>query len=230
MSPYGKVQYFVGDFDPETCRFQMHTRGLVDYGSDFYAPNTMQVPDGRRVVWGWVRGFHGGHGWNGCLSLPRLLSLSRDGQLQQTPAPQLSKLRGDSVKWRNVRLEGGGKTLSLPKANTLEVRADIDLQTAHGIVFGFKSGNNDAQPVELSFDGSELKILNARAPLSLEGERKLSLRIFIDRSVVEVFANDTACLTKIISPLDSNSTLEIRTQGGSATARLLQAWPMKSIW
>src|SRR6266404_4067882 len=115
MSPYGRAQYFVGDFDAETCRFQMHTRGLVDCGSDFYAPNTMQVPDGRRIVWGWVRGFSGGHGWNGCLSLPRLLSLSRNGEVRQTPAPQLSKLRGKAVEWRNIRLESAGKTLTLQK-------------------------------------------------------------------------------------------------------------------
>jgi len=231
MSPYGKVQYFIGDFNAETCRFQSHTRGLVDFGSDFYAPNTMQVPDGRRIVWGWVRGFHGRHGWNGCLSVPRLLSLSREGNLRQEPAAQLSKLRGEAVKWRNLRLEGVGKTLTLPKTNTFEVQADIDLKTASGIVLGFKSGGNDARPVEVSFDGSELKMMDVKAALSLaKGERKLSLRIFIDRSVLEVFANETVCVTKIILPLDANATLEIRPQGGPATGTLIQAWPMKSIW
>src|SRR5439155_3203781 len=83
VSPYGKVQYFVGDFDAETCRFQTRTRGLLDYGSNFYAPNTMLVPDGRRLVWGWVNDFPGGRGWNGCLSLPRQLSFSREAELRQ---------------------------------------------------------------------------------------------------------------------------------------------------
>ena len=40
-------------------------------------------------------------------------------------------------------------------------------------------------------------------------ERNLSLRIFIDPSVLEVFANETLCATKVISPLDANATLEI---------------------
>lgn len=44
VSPYGKVNYFVGDFDPATCRFQATTRGLVDFGPNFYAPNTMHSP------------------------------------------------------------------------------------------------------------------------------------------------------------------------------------------
>jgi len=230
VSPYGKVQYFVGDFDAKSCRFQARTRGLLDCGPNFYAPNTMQVPDGRRLVWGWLNGFPGGNGWNGCLSLPRLLSLSRDGQLRQSPAPQLGKLRGEAIEWRNIRLENDGKTLMLPKTNTLEVRADIELKTAESVVLGIKSGADDARPVVITFNGSELRMMDVEASLSSsKGERRLSLRIFIDRSVLEIFANETVCATRIISPLDARATLEIRAQGGAANARL-QAWPMKTIW
>jgi beta-fructofuranosidase len=231
VSPYGKVQYFIGDFDAGTCRFQAGMRGVLDCGPNFYAPNTMQVPDGRRLVWGWVSGFPGGHGWNGCLSVPRLLSLSRDGQLQQQPAPQLSKLRGKEVEWRNIRLENDGQTLTLPKTNTLEIRADIDLQTAQSLALEFKGGTDNARPVVLNFSGSEFKMMDAEAPLSLgEAGRKLNLRIFIDRSVLEVFVNETVCATKIIAPLDASATLKIRAQGGAANAKLVQAWPVKSIW
>ena len=115
VSPYGKVQYFVGDFDADTCRFQARAHGVLDYGPNFYAPNTMQVPDGRRLVWGWVTGFPGGHGWNGCLYLPRLLSPSHDGELRQSPAPQLDKLRGPAVEWRKIALDIAGKSRPLPK-------------------------------------------------------------------------------------------------------------------
>lgn len=230
VSPYGKVQYFVGDFDAETCRFHARTRGLLDCGPNFYAPNTLQVPDGRRLVWGWVNGFPGGHGWNGCLSLPRLLSLSRDGQLRQSPAPQLSKLRGAAVGWRNIRLENGSETLILPKTNDLEIRADIDLKKSEGFELRIKSKNDDARPLVISSSGSELKMMDAESSLSFaKGRRKLSLRIFIDRSVLEVFANETVAATKIISPLDADSTLEIRAQGGVLNAEV-QAWPMKTIW
>jgi len=231
VSPYGQVQYFIGDFDAETCRFQAHARGLLDYGPSFYAPNTMQVPDGRRLVWGWVNGFPGGRGWNGCLSLPRQLSLSRDGELRQEPAPQLSKLRGKRVEWKNIRLANGGETLSLPKTNALEIRAEIDMQTAKSIELGIKSGAKGAVPIVMHSNGAELQVLDARAPLSLAGgRRKLTLRIFIDRSVLEVFANETVCITKIISPLDANATMEIRAEDGTATAKRVQVWPMETIW
>lgn len=231
VSPYGKVQYFVGDFDATTCRFTARSHGLADYGSSFYAPNTMLVPDGRRLVWGWVNGFPRGHGWNGCLSLPRQLSLARDGQLHQVPAPQLAKLRGKPVKWRNVRLQADGKTFQLPPTNTLEIQTDLILQTAKNVTLEIKSGAADAKPLVVTFDDAQLTVLDAKAPLPVSGEeKKLSLRIFIDRSVLEVFANETVCVTKTIPPLAAGASLAIRAQGGQAEAKLIEAWPLKSIW
>jgi beta-fructofuranosidase len=231
VSPYGHVQYFIGDFDAATCRFTARARGLLDYGSSFYAPNTMQVPDGRRLVWGWLQGFPGGHGWNGCLSLPRQLSLTRHGELRQEPAPQLSKLRGKKVAWQNIHLENGGETLSLPKTNTLEIRAEIDLSTATNVELVIQGRGAAEPPLLVQFNGAELQVMDAMAPLSLaNGGRKLSLRIFVDRSVLEVFANETVCVTKIIAPLGDDATLKISAEGGPATAQQVQAWPMKSIW
>jgi beta-fructofuranosidase len=228
VSPYGQVQYFIGDFDAETCRFQSRSHGVLDPGN-FYAPNTMLVPDGRRIVWGWVNGFPSGRGWNGCLTVPRLLSFSRDGELRQTPAPQLEKLRGKSVVQKNVRLENSAETFELPNTNTLEILAEMDLPSATNLVLGIRSPSTN-RPVAVSFNGSELKVMNARAPLSLAKGRKLSVRMFIDRSVLEVFANETACLTKIISPLDANASLEIRADGGTARVKRVEAWPIKTIW
>lgn len=230
VSPYGKVQYFVGEFDAETCRFRPRTRGLLDHGPNFYAPNTMLVPDGRRLVWGWLNGFQSGRGWNGCLSLPRELSFSRDGQLLQKPAPQLSKLRGEVVVWRDARLGGEIKSFPLPASNTLEIEAEIDLQTARSVRLEIKSANKPPQVV-MNFNGLELQVQDAKAPLMLaKGERRLKLRIFIDRSVLEVFANDTVCFTKTITPLEADAALEIRTGDGHANAKRIQSWPMKTIW
>jgi beta-fructofuranosidase len=230
VSPYDHVRYFVGDFDAETCRFKPRSNGLLDYGS-FYAPNAMQVPDGRRLVWGWINGFPGGHGWNGCLSLPRQLSLSRDGELRQIPAPQLSKLRGKKAGWRNIRLENSAETLILPKTNTLEISAEIDLQTAERIELRIQSGAKDALPITINFNASKLQVMELKAPLQINaGKKKLNLHIFIDRSVLEVFANETVCITKVISPLDAGATLKIHAEGGTANAKLVQSWPIKTIW
>jgi beta-fructofuranosidase len=231
VSPYGKVQYFVGDFNPDTCRFQPRTHGVLDVGPNFYAPNTMQVPDGRRLVWGWINGFPRGHGWNGCLSLPRLLTLSGDGQLRQSPAPELKKLRGRSVQWRNLHLKTEGLSLPLPKTNSFEIRMDIDLDSAESLVLQFKSGIENARPVSIELSRSELNVKEPALSLVMgKSARDLSLRIFIDRSVLEVFANDALCATKVISPLDANPTLEVQSRGGNAQAKRVECWPLKTIW
>lgn len=230
VSPYGRVQYFVGDFDATACRFTPHEHGFLDYGSSFYAPNTMQVPDGRRIVWGWVNGFPSGRGWNGCLSLPRLLGLSRTGELLQSPAPQLAKLRGDPIRWHSVTLDNKEQTFILPPTNTLEISADIDLKSAKNLQLQIQNTDKNS-PIVLNFNRSQLQVLDAEAPLRLKpGQSELKLRIFIDRSVLEVFANDTICITKTISPFASSPVLKIHADGGRATIKHLQAWPIKTIW
>jgi beta-fructofuranosidase len=229
VSPYGKVQYFIGDFDAATCRFTPRHRGLLDYGN-FYAPNTMLLANGKRLVWGWVNGFPNGRGWNGCLSLPRQLAISPEGNLLQVPASPLTKLRGKPVAWRHLGLGDSGQTVQLPETNTLEIMAEIEPANAKRIELKLKSGASDAQPLPITYDGTQLAVMDVKAPLVLSAKTRLKLRIFFDRSVLEVLANETLSITKTVPPLDAKPTLSIRADIGEATCKLLQAWPMKTIW
>ncbi|MDQ6630139.1 MAG: GH32 C-terminal domain-containing protein, partial [Verrucomicrobiota bacterium] len=73
--------------------------------------------------------------------------------------------------------------------------------------------------------------LDAKAPLSVpKAKKKLRLRIFLDRSTLEIFANDAVCITKTISPLNSNASLEIFAHDGKATFQRVQIWTMETIW
>jgi sucrose-6-phosphate hydrolase SacC (GH32 family) len=60
-------------------------------------------------------------------------------------------------------------------------------------------------------------------------DRKLNLRVFLDRSVMEVFANETVCFTKTVLPMEASYTLLVRSDG-PANLKQLRAWPMKTIW
>ena len=68
-------------------------------------------------------------------------------------------------------------------------------------------------------------------PLELERSEFLRLHVFIDRSILEVFANGRLCMTSRINPTRSDSTgIGLFAAGGSATLHSMEVWPMKPIW
>ena len=69
------------------------------------------------------------------------------------------------------------------------------------------------------------------APVYLEPNEPLRLRIFIDRSVVEVFVNGKQCVAVRVYPGRKDSLgVSLRAQGQSARLMRLDAWQMQSIW
>jgi len=64
-------------------------------------------------------------------------------------------------------------------------------------------------------------------PFELKSGEKLELRIFIDRSIIEIFVNGRQCITQRIYPTREDSTgIELFSKGGSMTVKSLQAWDM----
>lgn len=69
------------------------------------------------------------------------------------------------------------------------------------------------------------------APVFLAPDEPLKLRIFIDRSIVEVFVNGRQCVIARVYPGRADSTgVSLRAQGAGATLRGLEAWQMRSIY
>jgi beta-fructofuranosidase len=67
-------------------------------------------------------------------------------------------------------------------------------------------------------------------PFELGEDETLKLHVFLDASVIEIFANDRACLTSRIYPSRSDS-LGIGTfaRGGNARLKALNIWEMQPI-
>ena len=111
-SPHGRVEYYTGTMDFDEFKFKPETHGVVDNGGNYYAPNALQEENGRRILFGWIPGFKKNQGWKGAISLPRVLSVDEKGRLIQNPAPELTKLRGELVSEKKVRL-GPAKKLNV---------------------------------------------------------------------------------------------------------------------
>ncbi len=176
--------------------------------------------------------------------------------LQIEPVAELKSLRGESVRIENLTVESG-KEVVLPNVSgrALEIEAEIDFREAREVsldilhspageertrirIFREAWHGRSENAHTLSIDVSESSLdprVPARTPESgplwLEEDAPLRLRVFIDHSVVEVFANDRQCLTIRTYPSREDSQLvSFRARGGSATLKQLTAWKMKSIW
>ena len=88
----------IGDFDEETGRFAEISNQTVDSGIDFYAPQTVLTPDGRRVMIAWMQNWDScsireeGSPWAGQMTLPREVFI-KDGRLWQRPSKEFLSLR-----------------------------------------------------------------------------------------------------------------------------------------
>jgi beta-fructofuranosidase len=68
-------------------------------------------------------------------------------------------------------------------------------------------------------------------PFSLAEGENLSLRVFVDRSIVEVFANERSCLTARVYPTRQDSVgVSVAAEGGQAGLVSADVWAMASIW
>ena len=69
------------------------------------------------------------------------------------------------------------------------------------------------------------------APVFIENNETLKLRVFIDKSVVEVFVNGKQVVAVRVYPSRNDSMgVSLRSQGQDSELKSLQAWQMKSIY
>jgi sucrose-6-phosphate hydrolase SacC (GH32 family) len=224
------VQYFVGDLDAKTMKFTALQRGIMDAGN-YYAPNCTEDRLGRRVLWGWVNGFPAKQGWNGCLTLPRVLTLGPDNTLRQEPVPELSKLRGKDRPVTNHTLTDTARVLEKVQGDVLEIRAEFELQGAEALGLRVRRSADGKQAVTIRFDGKELEVAGTKSALPLRpGEKTLRLHVFLDKSVLEVYANDRACVTRVIQAGKDDLGVEAFATGGTARLQALECWQLASIW
>ncbi len=240
--------YMVGDFTE--YRFTPQAHGIVDAGDSFYAPQTMLDDHGRRLMWGWLREnrtleAQKAAGWSGCMSLPRVLSILPNGHLGQMPVPELQLLRGKHYAAEGIELMPlSVQRLETVCGDTLELMAEFEPgdATEVGIIVLCSPGHEEQTRIVYDRVAQVLFIDRTRSslapdvvqelfssPLVLASDEPLRLQVFVDRSVVEVFANGR-CITARVYPSRPDSIgVELFAEGGSAVVRRLDAWEMASM-
>jgi beta-fructofuranosidase len=244
VSPYAQVVYAMGELAGH--RFRPRTEWLpIDLGgrADFYAPNSMLDPQGRRILWGWVEAGPAGACWRGVLTLPRALSLRADGRLGIEPLPELAGLRGRHQRWESIPLgqDAPVAVTALP-SETVEIRAELELGSARELALTLGRSSRRPEEIAVAYDHQAGRLSCAGRSgrfRVLPGEDGLQLRIFLDRSVVEVYANGRAALTASGDWLglgegglrrEGGCAVTLLARGGRALASAVDLWEMGSIW
>ncbi len=250
------VQYYVGAMDGERFVPQRHSRmnfaGFSLESGTLCAGLSLRDDADRRLMFGWVtegrtEAAQRASGWSGVVCLPRVLSLGGDGLLRIEPAPELRVLRGVHQRFDDVQAPAGAPApLDDLDASCAELAVSFARETAGEIGIAVRRSPDGAEETRIVYSRAEGRItLDPRsssdasdvvgravqhAPLDLDEDEALQLRVFIDRSIVEVFANGRQGLTQRIYPSRLDSRGVALLAESDAIARSVDAWQMRSIW
>ncbi|WP_214745159.1 sucrose-6-phosphate hydrolase [Exiguobacterium sp. s189] len=211
--------YVTGTLDLETLVFTHESFEELDFGFDFYAPQTTEH-DGRRILVGWmglpeIEYPTDRYGWAHALTLPRELSLE-DGVLKQRPVPEMKQLQTNqfadesgthiemiSPERYELKLSTSGEDFELELLKTEEeslvIRYEKDTRELT------IDRTNAGEPFATEFGTTRTKVIEVT-----------SLHLFVDSSSVECFVNDgDAVATLRVFPSDDEK--RIRYVGADAT-------------
>ena len=226
----------IGDYRDH--RFLARRRQRVDHGPQFDSARTLHDAAGRHLLFGWIRedcptDASLQAGWAGMMSLPRALSVE-DDELRIDVPPEVRAATTPDAEVSGMKL-APGKAIRIDgmDGHCLEVEAEIDVRDAASVGLTLcRSPGGEEQTTVAWHRGEQLLRLDRThssldpevgrgvhdAPLSLAPGEPLTLTIFLDRSVVEAFANRRAALTARIYPTRPDSTgVDLFANGGTAT-------------
>ncbi len=252
-------RYYLGDWDARGEQFVPSSHGRMNFRregqslfsreswrADFFAPESVLTPDGRRVMWAWCATADRNDGRMSNLtiqSLPRELSLPADGVLRIKPLRELETLRYEPNTAENVEVVDVARTLLADRSppgrkiadlagDSAEIRITISRAEAERKLFGFTvyaDGAGGGLPIVFRPETASLRVGTAEAPFSIAGlpaGEDVTLRIFVDRHIVEVFANDRQAMLAHHRDYQGHPTLAAFTVGAPTRLRKVESWKL----
>lgn len=244
--------YMVGDFDYKTGKFHCDRQEEIDWGLDYYAPQSFQAPDGRRIMaawsneWEWMPlwkdwGPSYQEGWCGFFNIPREVRMTKDGALQFVPIAETISMRENpqlqeilTVTERETELTAGdGVCFELKfKIDMEETDADkleLDLRCGEGrktvCLFDFKKAEMTVD--RSKGDGWSQGI--SKSVMNLRGKKELDVHILSDRSSLEIFTDRyRKNHSNNVFASEAQNQIKIRAFGGSAAIKNLEAYGLKA--
>ncbi len=219
---YGTV-CILGSFDEKDCRFERDSVQPVDHGLNFYAPQTLLAPDGRRIMVAWMdnwetcKGAPRRHPWYAQMTVPRELRIE-NGRLCQLPVREIETLWQDTIRHEQVTLH---EETALPgvQGRLMDMTIALHCEGSSCRRFTLHVAKDPQHYVqircdlargELVFDrsrgGSRRDIAHTRHVKADARDGVLTLRLLLDKESVELFINggERAVTSLIPTPLEAD--------------------------
>ena len=228
----------------------------MDYGKDHYAAvSWSDAPNNRRTVIGWMSNWQYAAEvptlqYRSANTLPREMGIFKDtdGQyyLSSTPSPELEALRsGLHHQSRRFSLGKADKTISLPTQNDGICEILVDLEARKGQVLTLTLANKAGERVVLTYDSDKETLAFDRTQSGIVNfsqdfpavtvapthrhDGKLSLRIFVDRSSIEVFEKEgRLAMTNLVFPNSPYTELSLKCSKGKAKISNLKVYSLNT--
>lgn len=222
--------YLVGRFDGRVFTPESGPHRF-SWGNCFYASQTFNnIPpeDGRRIqiAWGTVKNPDPQYNEQMLFPVELTLRTTEDGpRLFAWPVREIEKIHGEAQHWEGLVTKPGENPLAGLEGELFDITVEFVLGTAEefGLIVRGTSVTYSAVREELSCGGclTPLRPVNGR----------ISLRVLVDRTTVEIFANGGARYMPVaaIAPPE-NRSLELFARGGQAEVVSLDVRQVNSIW
>lgn len=185
------VVYGVGRFDGDKCTFDCEKYYELDKGFDFYAPQIFRDEKGRDILLGWLGNSKCVYPsdyeqWAHMMTIPREIWCEK-GKLRQCPVEELKALRNEKIALKKcIQLSKTSFEVEFTADNNFEI--SIENEKGEKLVFG---GNEKEYYLER---GETSRVYNETYGTSRyairDKSRKQEIRIYVDRSAIEIFADE----------------------------------------
>ncbi len=235
----GDGSYLIGTFNGEKFTAES-VKMLSDYGANYYAAQTWSnIPetDGRTIQIAWMKGGeYPKMPFKGQMTFPCEISLKKftEGiRLVRQPIKEISLLHEKGEVYENRNLIPGIKKNPTHgvKNDCMHIIGNFKLKTVDkfGFVLRLDKKNNGT---ELMYD-VKTKVLSCLGSSAIVEpvDGKIKLEILLDRSSVEIFANDgKVVMSSCFVPNENGDGLYLFNIGGELMVEKLEVYPMKAIW
>lgn len=232
-------QYYVGTLKEEEELFYPEVHGRMSWKDNtYFAPEALTDDKNRHIIWTWlldnVQFDYWKYHWSGVYSFPRCVWWEND-ELHMAPAEELAQLQYNHQTFAEL----ADKKVPVKNGESFRINAVWNAEDADHAGLKVKVSSDGKEYTEIYVDKSSGKLvmdtthsgidgrmIKEEAPFVLKEGESLTLDIFVDKSVIEVYANERQAICRRVYVSDPADAVNVYLMDDAAAPAVLEAWEM----